>query len=103
MFVVTRWLQLDYNVTESKLKEVFRMAGRIVDAEIRYDKEGKSRGIGLVKYEYPMEAVQAICILHALTVGHVCWQGYLKTVTYLQVHYIGPALFSLLCQNVMVQ
>ena len=44
------------------------MAGRIIDAEIRYDKEGKSRGIGLVKYEYPMEAVQAICILHSYTI-----------------------------------
>ena len=46
------------------MKEVFRMAGRIVDAEIRFDKEGKSRGIGLVKYEHAMEAVQAICILY---------------------------------------
>lgn len=48
---------------EKKLKEVFRLAGRVIDAEISFDKEGKSRGFGVIEYEHPVEAVQAIGIL----------------------------------------
>lgn len=48
---------------DKKLKEVFRLAGRVISAEISLDKEGKSRGFGVVEYEHPVEAVQAICIL----------------------------------------
>jgi RNA recognition motif-containing protein len=55
--------QLDYKVDEKKLKEVFRLAGKVVSAELSLDKEGKSRGFGVVEYEHPVEAVQAICIL----------------------------------------
>jgi RNA recognition motif-containing protein len=54
---------LDYKVDEKKLKEVFRLAGKVVSAELSLDKEGKSRGFGVVEYEHPVEAVQAICIL----------------------------------------
>lgn len=42
------------------------MAGVIVSAEIKMDKEGKSRGMGVIKFDHPLEAVQAICILHVL-------------------------------------
>lgn len=31
--------------------------------EIFSDKEGKSKGYGVVEYNHPVEAVQAICIL----------------------------------------
>lgn len=55
--------QLDYKVDEKKLKDVFKLAGRVVNCEINLDKEGKSRGFGVVEYEHPVEAVQAICIL----------------------------------------
>lgn len=56
--------QLDYKVDDKKLREVFRLAGRVISAEISIDKEGKSRGFGVVEFEHPVEAVQAISMLH---------------------------------------
>lgn len=58
--------QLDYKVTWKKLKDVFKLAGNVLRAEIKQDKDGKSRGMGIVTFEHPMEAVQAICILFIL-------------------------------------
>ncbi|KAL1139576.1 hypothetical protein AAG570_006558, partial [Ranatra chinensis] len=55
---------LDYKVDEKKLREVFRLAGRVISAEISMDKEGKSRGFGVVEYEHPVEAVQAISMFN---------------------------------------
>ncbi|GLH14167.1 Serine-arginine protein 55 [Gryllus bimaculatus] len=55
---------LDYKVDEKKLKEVFKLAGKVVNVELSLDKEGKSRGFGVVEYEHPVEAVQAISMLH---------------------------------------
>ncbi|RXG72802.1 Myelin expression factor 2 [Armadillidium vulgare] len=55
---------LDYTVSESDLRDVFCLAGKIMDIEIFKDKEGKSRGFGVVEYEHPVEAVQAISMLH---------------------------------------
>lgn len=46
-----------------KLKEVFGMAGLVVRADILEDKDGKSRGMGTVTFDMPLEAVQAVCIL----------------------------------------
>lgn len=46
-----------------KLKEVFGMAGTVKRADVKEDKDGKSRGMGTVTFEQPLEAVQAICIL----------------------------------------
>lgn len=56
-------LQLDYKVGWKKLKEVFGMAGIVVRADILEDKDGKSRGMGTVTFDMPLEAVQAVCIL----------------------------------------
>lgn len=53
---------LDYKVTKDKLEEVFRIAGNVIEAEIKTDKEGKSRGMGIVRFEHPIEAVQAISL-----------------------------------------
>lgn len=58
---------LDYKVDEKKLREVFKLAGKVVHAEINMDKEGKSRGFGVVEYDHPVEAVQAISMLHNQT------------------------------------
>lgn len=55
--------QLDYKVGWKKLKEVFSMAGVVVRTDILEDKDGKSRGMGTVTFEMPIEAVQAVCIL----------------------------------------
>ena len=57
--------QLDYKVNEKKLRDVFRMAGNVKNCELKVDKEGKSRGMGIVQFDHPVEAVQAICILSA--------------------------------------
>lgn len=59
-------LQLDYKVDEKKLREVFKLAGRVVSIDLLTDKDGKSRGFGTVEFEHPVEAVQAICILFIL-------------------------------------
>lgn len=55
--------QLDYKVGWKKLKEVFSMAGMALRTDILEDKDGKSRGMGTVTFEMPLEAVQAVCIL----------------------------------------
>ena len=55
--------QLDYSVTWQKLKDVFKVAGRIVNVEIQEDNEGRSKGCAVVQFEEPSEAISAICIL----------------------------------------
>lgn len=39
------------------------MAGVVKRADVKEDKDGKSRGMGTVTFEQSLEAVQAICIL----------------------------------------
>lgn len=58
--------KLDFKVGWKKLKEVFSIAGTVKRADIKEDKDGKSRGMGTVTFEQPIEAVQAICILTSL-------------------------------------
>jgi hypothetical protein len=55
---------LDYKVTRSKLEEVFRIAGNVIEVELKTDSEGRSRGMGTVRFEHPMEAVQCIALLN---------------------------------------
>ncbi|KAH9499229.1 Myelin expression factor 2 [Bulinus truncatus] len=55
---------LDYKVTWWKLKDVFKLAGNVIKAEIKEDKNGKSRGMGVVVFEHPMEAVQAVSMFN---------------------------------------
>ena len=64
MFSMFSSFQLDYKVTTRKLKEIFKMAGNVVAAELKEDKEGNSRGMGVVKFDHAMEAVQAISMFH---------------------------------------
>jgi len=45
------------------MEEVFRIAGNVIEVDIKTDKDGRSRGMGTVRFEHPMEAVQAVCIL----------------------------------------
>lgn len=58
--------KLDFKVGWKKLKEVFSIAGTVKRADIKEDKDGKSRGMGTVTFEQAIEAVQAICILTSL-------------------------------------
>ena len=55
---------LDYKVDEKKLKEVFRIAGKVLGVELSRDKEGKSRGFAVVVYDHPVESVQAISMFN---------------------------------------
>uniref|UniRef100_A0A8D3C9J7 RRM domain-containing protein n=1 Tax=Scophthalmus maximus TaxID=52904 RepID=A0A8D3C9J7_SCOMX len=55
---------LDYKVGWKKLKEVFNMAGMVMRADILEDKDGKSRGMGTVTFEMPIEAVQAVSMFN---------------------------------------
>ncbi|XP_055382843.1 myelin expression factor 2 [Condylostylus longicornis] len=51
---------LDYKVDKKKLKEVFKLAGRVQNVELAVDKDGNSRGFAVIEYDHPVEAVQAI-------------------------------------------
>ncbi|XP_036420474.1 myelin expression factor 2 [Colossoma macropomum] len=55
---------LDFKVGWKKLKEVFSMAGTVKRADVKEDKDGKSRGMGIVTFEQPLEAVQAISMFN---------------------------------------
>ncbi|XP_046898405.1 myelin expression factor 2 isoform X2 [Hypomesus transpacificus] len=55
---------LDFKVGWKKLKEVFVMAGTVKRADVKEDKDGKSRGMGTVTFEQPLEAVQAISMFN---------------------------------------
>lgn len=55
---------LDYTVDKKKLKDVFRLAGRIIRVDVSHDKDGRSRGFAVIEYDHPVEAVQAISMFH---------------------------------------
>ncbi|KAJ8340421.1 hypothetical protein SKAU_G00350540 [Synaphobranchus kaupii] len=55
---------LDFKVGWKKLKEVFSMAGTVKRADVKEDKDGKSRGMGTVTFEQALEAVQAISMFN---------------------------------------
>ena len=46
--------QLKYNVDNAKLREIFSLAGKVAD--VAKDKDGKSRGFGVVEMNHPVEA-----------------------------------------------
>jgi RNA recognition motif-containing protein len=53
-------LQLDYKVDQKKLKQVFKLAGKVISVDLSLDKDGNSRGFAVVEFDHPVEAVQAI-------------------------------------------
>lgn len=55
---------LDYKVTERKLKDIFVLAGKVVRVKLYCDSDGKSKGFGIVEFEHPVEAVQAISMFN---------------------------------------
>ncbi|EDW34384.1 GL22228 [Drosophila persimilis] len=54
---------LDYKVDNKKLKQVFKLAGKVQSVDLSLDKEGNSRGFAVIEYDHPVEAVQAISML----------------------------------------
>ncbi|CAD5206796.1 unnamed protein product [Bursaphelenchus okinawaensis] len=55
---------VSYNCGVGKLFDVFSMAGKIMWFDLQLDKEGKSKGMAVVEYSHPIEAVQAISMLN---------------------------------------
>lgn len=53
-------MQLDYKVDQKKLKQVFKLAGKVISVDLSLDKDGNSRGFAVVEFDHPVEAVQAI-------------------------------------------
>lgn len=51
---------MDYGVTWQKLKDIFKVAGRIVNADVMMDQDGKSKGVGEVQFEDPSDTIGAI-------------------------------------------
>uniref|UniRef100_A0A1I7ZH48 RRM domain-containing protein n=1 Tax=Steinernema glaseri TaxID=37863 RepID=A0A1I7ZH48_9BILA len=55
---------LGYNVSCGKLFDVFKIAGKVTWLDLQMDKDGKSKGLAVVQYSHPIEAVQAISMLN---------------------------------------
>ncbi|XP_028135169.1 heterogeneous nuclear ribonucleoprotein M [Diabrotica virgifera virgifera] len=55
---------LEYNVDEKKLRDAFKLAGRIVNIDLPLDKDGRIRGFAVIEYDHPVEAVQAISMFN---------------------------------------
>jgi len=47
-------------VDDAKLREVFERAGPVITAEVTKDKDGKSRGFGVVEMGHPVDSVTVI-------------------------------------------
>jgi RNA recognition motif-containing protein len=55
---------LDFKCDERKIREVFSLAGRVRDVILKRNKEGQSRGMAVVEYEHPSEAIQAVSMFN---------------------------------------
>lgn len=49
---------MDYKADRAKIKEVFKMAGKVYNIDLAVDKDGNSRGFAVIEYDHPVEAVQ---------------------------------------------
>ncbi|XP_026326051.1 heterogeneous nuclear ribonucleoprotein M isoform X2 [Hyposmocoma kahamanoa] len=58
---------LDYKADRAKIKEVFKMAGKVRNIDLAVDKDGNSRGFAVIEYDHPVEAVQAISMFDKQT------------------------------------
>lgn len=47
-----------------KLFDVFSLAGRITWFDLQLDADGRSKGMCVIEYSHPLEAVQAVSMLH---------------------------------------
>ncbi|VDP09063.1 unnamed protein product [Soboliphyme baturini] len=55
---------LPFNVGPSKLKEVFSLSGQVVDVDLQFDNDGRNKGLAVIEYSHPIEAVQAVSMFH---------------------------------------
>lgn len=58
---------MDYKVDAKKLKQVFKLAGKVFSVDLSLDKDGNSRGFAVVEFEHPVEAVQSISMFDRQT------------------------------------
>lgn len=58
---------MDYKVDAKKLKQVFKLAGKVISVDLSLDKDGNSRGFAVVEFDHPVEAVQAISMFDRQT------------------------------------
>ncbi len=55
---------LDYRVDEHKIREVFNLAGKVQAVSLFKDRDGKSRGMSVVEYSTPTEALNAVLMFN---------------------------------------
>lgn len=55
---------LSFNVGTGRIYEIFGLAGNITWMDLHMDKEGKSKGVCILQFSHPIEAVQAISMFH---------------------------------------
>jgi len=80
-------------VTAEKLEEIFRIAGNVLNVELKMEKDtNKFRGMATVRFEHPIESVQAICILCCSFTAHQL-QTYYVTTNESNLRPVGPNLF----------
>jgi len=60
---------LDYKVDDKLLRDVMKLAGKVAEIDFLRDKDGKSKGMALVEFTHPVEAVQAISMFHQQTLN----------------------------------
>ncbi|CAI8005601.1 Heterogeneous nuclear ribonucleoprotein M [Geodia barretti] len=55
---------LDYSLTWQKLRDIFRVAGKIVHVDMLADPDGRPKGCASVQFETTNDAVNAIVLFH---------------------------------------
>ena len=55
---------LDYRVDDTKLKEVFSLAGHVTNVSLFRDRDNRSRGLAVVEYENSFEALNAVSMFN---------------------------------------
>ncbi|MCP9260538.1 Myelin expression factor 2 [Dirofilaria immitis] len=53
-----------YNVQSGRVTDYFSLAGKVTWVDLQLDKEGRSKGMAVVQFTHPIEAVQAISMLN---------------------------------------
>lgn len=62
-FLMLRF-QIAFNCPVGRIYDVCSLAGKVTWLDLQLDKEGKSKGMAVVQYSHPIEAVQAVSMLH---------------------------------------
>lgn len=60
---------LDYNIDWRKVKDIFKAAGRVIHATVKQDDDGHSKGVAVVRFEHPYEALLAMAMFNGQNVN----------------------------------